>query len=167
VSNTGVLLAILILACCTVGQSISDDEKRAFDDLKPIAIDVDGDGKSDRIQPRTYQTYKRSKGKRLYLRDVTNWITFDLVTSRGLRVKSFFSYKYGTAENGGSYWVYALFPAGDVNNDGMPDLIFYSGDDTSDETVTLISRGNRFQVASRTVKDADDWMREIAQPSKP
>lgn len=144
-------------------QSVTDDNKRSFDDLRPILMDIDGDEKPDRIQPRTYQTYKRHKGKKFLRRHIRNWITFDLVTTRGRKIQSFFTYYYGTAEQGGSYWVYALMPAGDINGDGLNDLIFYSGDDTSDETVTLINRRNRFVIHSKKVSDADDWLREPTQ----
>lgn len=146
-------------------QMVNDDDKRSFDALHPIFIDVDGDGTPDKIQPRTYQTCRRHKGKRLLKSHIRNWITFDLATTRGRSIKSFFTYNYGTAEQAGSYWVYALIPAGDINGDGLTDLIFYSGDDTSDETVTLINHRNRFFVRSKKVSDADDWIRESTQAS--
>jgi len=152
------LFTLLLLAhAAASGQTIRDEDRHPFEELGPIYIDVDGDGKPDRIQPRTYQTYKKLPGKRLLNRNVRNWITFDLTTSRGRQIRSFFTYNYGTAEQGGSYWVYSLVPGDDINKDGMTELIFYSGDDTSDETITLINKGNRFVVHSRKRSDSDDW----------
>ena len=159
------IFVIFFVALAAQAQSIRDEDRRGFDELGPVLIDVDGDGKSDRIQPRTYQTYKRQRGKRLYPRDIRNWITFDLYGSRSGLVKAFFTYNYGTAENGGSYWVYALIPAGDIDKDGKRDLIFYAGDDTTDETVTLLNRGNRFIVRSRKVEGPDDWIKETRKNS--
>lgn len=154
------LLSICILAISTVAnfsQHPNDSKKRGFDELHAILIDVDGDGKADRIQPRTYQTYNRRQ-KPLLKRNIRNWITFDLHTSKGRKIKSFFTYNYGTAEQGGSYWIYALTEVGDLNKDGRIDLMFYSGDDTSDITIMLLNFGNRFSVLSRKTTTAlDDW----------
>ena len=147
---------VLVLAGAVCAQNgITDADRRDFDDLTPIRIDVDGDGKLDKITPRIYQvnTKKGSKAKR----DVQNWIAFDLTTSKGRTIKTFFKYNYGTAEQGGSYWVYALKAAGDINGDGKTDLIFYGGDDTSDETVWLANRGNRFTELRRKTSDSSEW----------
>jgi hypothetical protein len=76
------------------------------------------------------------------------------VTSGGRRINSFFRYQYGDGES--DYWVYALISAGDINHDGKTDLVFYSGDDTSDETITLLNRGNRFIVHQRK-RTNDDY----------
>jgi len=142
-------LFILILSLSAAGlvnaQRITDADRRGFDDLKPIEIDVDGDGKADTIMPRTYQI-KPPGVKKAKPSDVQNWIAFDLMTSKGRQIKTFFKYKYGTAETGGSYWVYALKSAGDFNNDKKTDLIFYSGDDTTEETIFLTNNNNGFSV---------------------
>jgi len=136
-----------------------EKQKRSFEELGPIMIDVDGDGKNDRIQPRTYQTYKHRR-KPLRKRDILNWITFDLFTSRGIKARSFFTYNYGTAEEGGSYWIYVLTSTGDTNKDGKTDLVFYSGDDTSDETIKLANLGMRFKVISRKKTESGDWVEQ-------
>jgi hypothetical protein len=115
---------------------------------------VDGDAKPDRISPRIYTVRAkrkplgngRTKGKE------THWIAFDLETSRGRVANSFFRYEYGTDE--ADYWVYALVPC-DVNKDGRTDLVFYSGDDTSDETIILLNKGVRFIVHSRKVSEGE------------
>jgi hypothetical protein len=153
------LLIILSVSAIAKSQEITDEDRRGFNELTPIKLDVDGDGKPDTIKPRVYQVKTKPpiKGKRLRKRDIQNWIAFDLTTSQGRTIKSFFKYKYGTAEQGGSYWVYALKSTGDINRDGKSDLIFYSGDDTSDERIWLANKGNRFIVFKRKTSDNSTW----------
>jgi hypothetical protein len=42
-----------------------------------------------------------------------------------------------------------------VNGDRRTDLLFYSGDDTSVETIILVNTGNAFKVHSRKVREVD------------
>ena len=136
-------------------QVINDEVKRAFSELQPIKIDVDGDGRADTIQPRVYAVVQNcGKGKHLKFTDIKHWIEFDLTLARGRKIPSIFKYEYGDSEV--TYWVYALVSAGDINGDGKTDLVFYSGDDTSDETITLVNRGNRFVVHSKKVGGSGD-----------
>jgi len=154
----------IILTLCLVlfigpvlahAQIIPDDVKRSFSELQPIKIDVDGDGKADTIQPRAYAAVENcGKGRHLKFTDIKHWIEFDLTLARGRKIPSIFKYNYGTSEV--TYWVYALISGGDLNGDGKTDLVFYSGDDTSDETITLVNKGNRFVVHSRKVHDSDN-----------
>lgn len=125
--------------------TIEDRDRRGFEELGPIFIDIDNDGKADTIVPRVYSVKvsraRRGGGKKT-AREI-HWITFDLTTSKGRVLKSFFRYSYGS--DIADYWVYALVPC----DKGNGRLIFYSGDDTSDETVLLQYRGTRFVVRSR------------------
>jgi hypothetical protein len=115
-------------------------------------MDVDGDEKPDRISPRVYalRAKRKPRGDARRKAKETHWITFDLKTSKGRESNSFFKYDYGSEE--ADYWVYALVPC-DVNKDGRADLVFYSGDDTSSETIILLNKGGRFIIHSRKVSN--------------
>ena len=135
-----------------------NDEKtdlRSFDDRRAIIVDVDGDGKADTITPwmRAVRLSYDQTPKKTPVPREEHWISFDLNTSKGRVLNSFFDHRYGTDE--GDYWVYALVPC-DVNKDGKTDLVFYSGDDTSDETIVLMNKGRRFSVHSRKLTGPGD-----------
>ncbi|HAF12355.1 MAG TPA: hypothetical protein DHU55_13440 [Blastocatellia bacterium] len=129
-------------------RTVDDRDKRPFDELSPIVIDIDNDGKPDRILPRVLKlkpTLQRHGPKRTREKE-SHWIVFDLHTSKGRNLKSFFRYQYGS--DWANYWVYALVPC-DVNGDGKTDLVFYSGDDESDDTIILLNKNGRFVVHSK------------------
>lgn len=121
----------------------TDADKRDFGDLKPFKFDVDGDGRDDTISPRTYKV--KADGKQKGVKQ-NHWITFDLKTSQGKTINSFFKFKYGN--NLADYWVYALIPC-KIGGGAKNDLLFYAGDDGGDETVILANRGSSFRVHSR------------------
>ena len=133
---------------------VQDSDRRSFNDRAPFSLDVDGDGKLDTITPRTYtrKAYRKDSGRLTPKAREIHWIAFDLESSKGRTLKSFFKYDYGTDE--ADYWVYAFVPCS-VNVDGRPDLLFYSGDDTSVETIILVNMGNEFKVHSRKQRNVD------------
>lgn len=149
------MCSLLSIAPATDCQTIDDRDRRSFDNLRPIILDADGDGAPDRLLPRTYAVtlnrWRHNGIKTKY--GEAHWIAFDLKTSKGRTLRSIFKYQYGTSA--ADYWVYAIVPC-DVNKDGKADLIFYSGDDTSDETIILLNRGGRFSVSSRKQTTAED-----------
>jgi hypothetical protein len=133
---------------------VRDSDRRPFSERDSFTLDVDGDGRPDTITARTYAvkaTRKGPGGDTPGARE-THWISFDLKASGGPALRSFFRYDYGTDE--ADYWVYALIPCS-LDGDGRPDLLFYSGDDTTDETVILVNRGSAFKVHSRKVEGPD------------
>jgi hypothetical protein len=135
-------------------ERIGDVNKRGFENLDPIILDVDGDGKPDRIIPRTFRKQVKVPKRNSLGNLITelHFITFDLFFADGHSFKSFFTYQYGTSL--GDYWVYALvLPA--TPKAGKAELVFYTGDDTTDETIHICLKGHRFKVISR-VKTTDD-----------
>lgn len=133
---------------------VQDADRRSFDDTGAFALDVDGDGRPDSVTPRAY-TVKRGRTKSdkstSKAREIHR-IAFDVRTSLGRHLKSFFTYDYGTDEAG--YWMYA-FVRCDADGDAEADLLFYSGDDTSEETVILEYSGGVFKVRSRKTDDLE------------
>ena len=142
---------------CSV--AVSDEIKRSYDDLTPLLFDVDGDGKPDRIVPRTYVG---PPGKTIHrgivdeaggVRDIpekeSHWIAFN-VERANKPSKTFFRFKYGS--DLADYWIYAIVPCR-ANKDRRPDLIFYAGDDTSSDTVIFVNTGTGFVVHSRKHRD--------------
>ncbi len=134
---------------------VQDSDRRGFDERESFTLEVDGDGKPDTLTPRTYvvKNSRVASGKTKSKARETHWITFDLKTSRGRVIKSFFKYNYGTAE--ADYWVYAFVPCR-MNRDGRTDLLFYSGDDTSEESIILVNTGNAFKDYSRKVESFNE-----------
>ena len=141
-----IILASLLLSVPPSSKcgDFDDNDKRSFyGGLDPIVKDIDGDGKPDTITPRLVVTHFRDKKSKLHQAE---WLVFDLKTSRGRVVRSFFKYHYGNDKI--DYWVWWLAPC-KVNKDGRRDLVFYAGDDTSDETVVISNQPDGFRVISR------------------
>jgi hypothetical protein len=156
------LLPMLALTAQCLGQKelklsdcrkieIQDSERRGFKETEAFALDVDGDGASDTITPRTY-TVKTNR--KIFNGDEwkpfeEHWIAFDIKTSRGRLLKSFFKYHYGN--NVDDYYVYALVPC-TIDRDAKPELLFYAGDDVDAERVILVNRDDAFKIHSRMVE---------------
>ena len=138
----GLLFSMPMTTKC---RAITDDDRSGFNvsDLHPIVLDLDGDGKAEIITPRLVVTHYHDRKSKVHQAE---WIAFDLKTSRGRVVRSFFKYRYGTDRI--DYWVWALEPC-KPDKKGGTDLVFYSGDDTSEETIVLSNQQNGFRVISR------------------
>ena len=131
---------------------VRDSERRAFNELKPFTLDVDGDGEPDTITPRTYTVKTKRK---IFNGDEwkpyeQHWIIFYIKTGKGRALNSFFKYHYGN--NVDDYYVFAFVPC-TINRDGKPDLLFYAGDDVDSETIILVNRDNVFKIHSRKVEE--------------
>jgi len=141
------ILASLLLSVSPSSKcrAIGDSDMRSFadSDPDPVVMDIDGDGKADTITSRFVVTHFRDRKSKLHQAE---WLVFDLKTSRGRVVRSFFKYHYGNDKI--DYWVWWLAPC-KVNKDGRRDLVFYAGDDTSDETVVISNQPDGFRVISR------------------
>ena len=133
---------------------VQDSDRRSFNDPNSFTLDVDCDGRPDTITPRTYTLKANQRDSRRLTPNAReiHWIAFDIKTSTGHLLKSFFRYDYGTDE--ADYWVYAFVPCS-INGDRRTDLLFYSGDDTSVETIIFVNRGNAFKIHSRKQREVD------------
>jgi hypothetical protein len=60
--------------------------------------------------------------------------------------KVIFEENYGSTR--ASYWVHKLAIGKDLNQDGRKNLVFYMGDDTSDETTYLLQKPEGFKAVS-------------------
>lgn len=69
-------------------------------------------------------------------------VSFQLV--KGSKRSLIFEHKIGT--NLATYWVHHISEVRHLNRDGNVDLVFYQGDDTSDETVLLLMRPNQVKA---------------------
>lgn len=74
--------------------------------------------------------------------------------------KVIFDYLIGDEE--AQYWQYRIDKAVDLNNDGVKDLIFYAGDDTTEEYVFLIQKQNFFKAVYSGTLELD----KFAEPNK-
>jgi hypothetical protein len=115
---------------------------QSFSDPSSFTVEMDGTGATETVEVRTYRTRRwlRSGGSK--------WISFSFRSREVARSKPFFRYRYGSAE--AAYWVYRVGTC-DANGDGRADLVFYAGDDTSEETVVLLNTGSSFRETFRYV----------------
>jgi hypothetical protein len=143
-----ILTVVVFLAGSASGyRLVVDTDKNGFNELKAIHLDINDDGRIDTIQPRIL--VRRgwvwdAQGKHRH--GTEHWITFDLVRTSTQPGRTVFEYRYG--DEHADYWVWALIPAGDLDGNGQIDLVFYSGDDTTDETVILLQNGSTFRRCS-------------------
>jgi hypothetical protein len=144
-----IILASLLLSIppSSKCRAIGDSDMRSFadSDPDPIVMDIDGDRKPDTITSRFVVTHFRDRKSKLHQAE---WLVLDLKTSRGRVVRSFFKYHYGNDRI--DYWVWWLAPC-KVNKGGRRNLVFYAGDDTSDETIVISNVRGSFRVLSRKV----------------
>jgi hypothetical protein len=83
------------------------------------------------------------------------YVNFQL-ERQGKRV-TLFEYKIGN--NLSTYWVDGFSEVRYLNQDGSLDFVFYTGDDTSSETVLLVMKPDRVKAIYAGVRDLDRWSR--------
>lgn len=119
-------------------------EMRKVDPEKPLNVDLDGDGQSEAV---TRRIVDRRTGEQtahvLELRLASKSIPCDLVLRRRVGM------------DGVQYWVSGLSRMGDLDGDGLVDLSFYAGDDTSEDVILLMNRRTHFEAVYRGVIGLD------------
>jgi hypothetical protein len=69
---------------------------------------------------------------------------FELVDGKSGKRSTMFEQNIGT--NLATYWVYDIREVRHINRDEYIDLVFYAGDDTSDETVLLLRKQDHYKA---------------------
>jgi hypothetical protein len=72
------------------------------------------------------------------------FVNFQLATANSNKRSTLFEYK--TGNNLATYWVNYIREVRHLNRDGNTDLVFYAGDDTSDEIVLLLMQPNQVKA---------------------
>ncbi|NJM45767.1 MAG: SH3 domain-containing protein [Alkalinema sp. RU_4_3] len=72
------------------------------------------------------------------------FVKFDLVDGKSRKRSLLFEHSIGT--NLATYWVYDIREVRNINRDEYVDLVFYAGDDTSDETVLLLRKKDHYKA---------------------
>lgn len=109
--------------------------------------DLNANSKLDRIievkykKPAKLLSYT-SKGK--YEIRNGHFIKYILYVDNLKRGKVIFDYLIGDDE--AQYWQYRIDKTVDLNKDGLKDLIFYAGDDTTEEYVYLLQKSSHFKA---------------------
>lgn len=128
---------------------------RANEDLKlpnpqtVLKADLNGNGTPDRIVASYFNrpvlvvddfkanTCKTVPGK---------FVRYTMYADGQKNGKVIFEENYGSTR--ASYWVHRLEIGKDIDNDGRKDLVFYMGDDTSDDTTYLLQKPEGFKAVS-------------------
>jgi hypothetical protein len=119
-----------------------------------LNTDIDGDGKSDRVVASYYtQPVLTRKFPSLNTCQTLPgiFVRYTLTSSKTKQSRVIFEYSYGTSLV--RYWVHELKVAGDLDRNDLQDLIFYAGDDTSDESVVLFQQQAGFKAVYLGIYD--------------
>lgn len=106
-----------------------------------FTADLNGNGKRDRIVTVRY----KKRVRQLSWTDRTKcemrvgyFAKYVLYLDNRKKGTTIFEYLYGDDE--AQYWRYVIHKAVDLNKDGVKDLIFYAGDDTTEEYIFLLRK---------------------------
>jgi len=112
-----------------------------------FVADINGNGKRDRILKSLYEkpTFLPSYSEDNKCEERNgHFVKFVLYLDSQKRGIKIFDYLIG--DNESQYWQYRIDKTVDLNKDGVKDLIFYAGDDTTQEYVFLIQKRNHFKA---------------------
>ncbi len=114
-----------------------------------IQSDIDGNGIPDRVVA-TYFTRPVSvldNDRLLSCKTVPGkFVRYTMYANGQKNGKVIFEENFGSTR--ASYWVHRLEIGKDLNRDGRQDLVYYMGDDTSDETTYLLQKQAGFKAVS-------------------
>jgi hypothetical protein len=152
--NVGISTLVAISTAIPIGCLFSP-AVRAAEDLKlpkprtVINADINGNGIPDRVvatyfirpilvlKSRKEHTCQTLPGK---------FVRYTLYADGQKNGKVIFEESYGSTV--GSYWVHRLEIGKDLNRDGLKDLVFYMGDDISDDKTYLLQKPQGFKAVS-------------------
>lgn len=115
---------------------------------KPVFVgDLDGNGKPERIvQIQFTKPIQLPSRKDLTKRETRNGHFVKYVLYRDDEKKGITIFEYLIGDDEAVYWQYRIDEAIDLNQDSKKDLVFYAGDDTTQEYVFLIQKPDYFKA---------------------
>ena len=139
---------LLGLAFCVFGQEKTKSE---------FVADLDNNGKRERIVTVNYKMPSPllSSNNAACETRTGHFAKFVLYRDNQKRGTTIFDYFIGDDE--AVYWQYRIDEAVDLNRDGKKDLIFYAGDDTTEEYVFLIQKSSYFKAVYSGTFDLDNF----------
>lgn len=124
-----------------------------------FTADLNGNGKRDRIVTVRYKKRVRQLSwidrTKCEMR-VGYFAKYVLYLDNQKKGKTIFEYLYG--DNEAQYWRYVIDKAVDLNKDGVKDLIFYAGDDTTEEYIFLIRKPTATKAVYLGTFDLDEFV---------
>lgn len=154
------LLSLLLMAQPGVAESLASTPDQGVE----LIADLDGNGKPDRII--------RSKEERPVLLPVDSrrtrcqavpgiFIKYALDRDSNERDVTLLEYYIGTTNS--TYWTYRIEKPTDLNEDGLSDLMFYAGDDTTEEYVFLLQKDVGFKAVYTGTLGPDEYALNTAK----
>jgi hypothetical protein len=124
-----------------------------------FTADLNGNGKRDRIVTVRYKKRVRQLSwtdrTKCEMR-ISYFAKYVLYLDNRKKGTTIFEYLYGDDE--AQYWQYGIDKAVDLNKDGIKDLVFSAGDDTSEEYIYLIRKPTYTKAIYLGAFDLDEFV---------
>jgi hypothetical protein len=139
----------IVIGCLFIhSRSVYADQKLP-NSKTVITVDINGNGIPDKVIA-TYFTrpvsvvdnYRANTCKTV----PGKFVRYTMYADRQKNGKVIFEQDYGSTI--ADYWVHRLEIGRDINRDKRKDLVFYMGDDTSEETIYLLQQAQGFKAIS-------------------
>lgn len=120
----------------------------AQEDTKTVFVgDLDGNGKAERIIQIKFQKQTQLPSRKdLSKYEIRNGHYIRYVFYRNGQEKGMTIFEYFIGDDEAVYWQYRIEKTVDLNNDGWKDLVFYAGDDTTQEYIILLQKPDYFKA---------------------